>query len=131
MSYTGNIIKDTEENNYFRRVVFTGERSQLVVMDIKPGEDIGAEIHPHVEQTLFLLSGNGKSILDGIEHPFVAGDVVVVTPGTKHDFVNTGTESMKIYTIYAPANHIDGIIHQTKKDAELDIADEDFGNAVK
>jgi mannose-6-phosphate isomerase-like protein (cupin superfamily) len=100
-------------------------------MDIKPGESIGTEIHPHTEQTLFLLNGIGKSILDGEEKPFLAGDVVVVTPGTKHDFVNTGTTSMKVYTVYAPANHIDGRIHQTKADAEADVEDEAFGEGVK
>jgi len=131
MSYTGNIIKETNDNTYFRKVLFTGGKSQLVVMDIKPGEDIGMEIHPHTEQTLFLLSGEGKSILDGVEHPFAAGDVVVVTPGTNHDFVNTGATSMKIYTIYAPANHIDGRIHKTKAEAEADVEDEAVGEGLK
>ena len=131
MSYTGNIIKETADNTYFRKVLFTGAKSQLVVMDIKPGEDIGMEIHPHTEQTLFLLSGEGKSILDGVEKPFLAGDVVVVTPGTNHDFVNTGTTSMKIYTIYAPANHIDGRIHKTKAEAEADVEDEAVGEGTK
>ncbi|MFS8130396.1 MAG: cupin domain-containing protein, partial [Candidatus Dojkabacteria bacterium] len=112
-------------------VLFTGDKSQLVVMDIKPGEDIGEEIHPHTEQTLYLLSGEGKSVLDGVETPFKTGDVVVVTPGTKHNFVNTGTESLKIFTTYSPPNHIDGRIHKTKQDAILDTADEDFGNQVK
>jgi len=130
MSYTGNIIKETQDNTFFRKVVFTGGKSQLVVMDIKPGEDIGEEIHPHVEQTLFLLSGEGKSVLDGVETPYIAGDAVVVTPGTKHNFVNTGTTSLKVYTIYAPANHIDGRIHKTKQEAEADVADEAFGNAI-
>lgn len=130
MSYTGNIIKETQENSFFRKVVFTGLKSQLVVMDIKPGEDIGEETHPHVEQTLFILSGEGKSVLDGVETPYVAGDAVVVTPGTKHNFVNTGTLSMKIFTIYAPANHIDGRVHKTKQEAEADVEDEAFGNTI-
>lgn len=130
MSYTGNVIKDTKDNSYFRKVLFTGAKSQLVVMDIKPGEDIGEETHPRVEQTLFLLSGSGKSVLEGVEKPFEAGDVVVVTPGTKHNFINTGSESMKVYTIYSPPNHIEGRIHKTKKDAEMDVEDEGFGNKV-
>jgi mannose-6-phosphate isomerase-like protein (cupin superfamily) len=88
------------------------------------------ETHPHVEQTLFLLSGTAKAILNGEEKPFQAGDVLVVTPGTEHDVVNTGSESLKIYTIYAPANHIDGTIHATKADAEADKADEEFGQQV-
>jgi mannose-6-phosphate isomerase-like protein (cupin superfamily) len=131
MAYTGNIIKETTDNTYFRKVIYTGGKSQLVVMDIKPNESIGAETHQHTEQTLFLLSGEGKSILDGVETPFMAGDVVVVTPGTKHDFVNTGTSSLKIFTIYAPANHIDGRIHKTKAEAEADTDDEAFGESVE
>lgn len=131
MSYSGNYIKETEENQYFRKVIFTGGKSQFVVMDIKPGEDVGEEMHPHVEQTLFLLKGSGKAILNGEEKSFQTGDVVVVTPGTTHNFINTGNESLKIFTIYAPANHIDGRIHKTKHDAEADVEDEAFGEGVK
>lgn len=131
MSYTGNIIKETNDNTYFRKVLFTGAKSQLVAMDIKPGEDIGMEVHHHTEQTLFLLAGEGKSILDGVEKPFVAGDVVVVTPGTNHDIVNTGATSLKIYTVYAPPNHIDGRIHKTKADAEADVEDEAVGENMQ
>ena len=124
--FFGHIIAETEKNTNFRKVTFTGEKSQLVVMDIKPGEDIGEEIHKHIEQTLFLLSGNAKAVLNGKEQPFNAGDAVVVTPGTKHNIVNTGNESLKIYTIYAPARHIDGRVHVTKQDAENDVEDEKF-----
>lgn len=131
MSYAGNIFEETNKNENFRKVIFTGKKSQLVAMDIKPGEDIGEETHPHVEQTLFFLSGTGKAILDGVERPISAGDAVVVTPGTKHNFINTGSKSLKVYTIYAPPNHIDGRIHNTKFNAEADTEDEDFGNAVK
>ncbi len=131
MSYSGNYIKETEDNQYFRKVLFTGEKSQFVVMDIKAGEDIGEETHHHVEQTLFLLSGEGKAVLDGNEQPFQTGDVVVVTPGTRHNFINTGKESLKIFTIYAPANHIDGKVHKTKQDAEIDADDEAFGESVR
>jgi len=127
MSYITNIIKETEANNYFRKVLFTGERSQLVVMDIPAGEEIGEETHAHVEQTLFFLSGTGKAILNGEETAISAGDVVVVTPGTKHNFLNTGTDSLKVYTIYAPPNHINGRIHITKADADKDVEDEAFG----
>lgn len=131
MSYQTNIIEDTKQNENFRRVLFTGARSQLVVMHIPPGGEIGEETHAHVEQSLFFLSGSGKSILDGVEAPIMAGDVVVVTPGTKHNFMNTGTEPLKVYTIYAPPNHIDGRVHATKADADADTADESFGEAVQ
>jgi mannose-6-phosphate isomerase-like protein (cupin superfamily) len=130
MSYSVNILEETEENNFFRKVLFTGDRTQLVVMDIKPGEDIGEEVHPHVEQILFNLSGFGQSVLDGIKMPFNAGDVVVVNPGVRHNFVNVGTDSLKIYTVYAPANHIRERSHRTKADAVADTEDEKFGESV-
>ncbi|OGL72826.1 hypothetical protein A3C96_02185 [Candidatus Uhrbacteria bacterium RIFCSPHIGHO2_02_FULL_60_10] len=87
-------------------------------------------MHPHVEQTLFFLSGYGKAVLDGQESAVVAGDAVVVTPGTRHNFINTGKEDWKVYTLYAPPNHIDGRLHKTKADADADTADEDFGQAI-
>ena len=130
-SYTGNIIEETKNNTFFRKVLFTGDKSQLVVMNIKPGEDIGQETHQHTEQTLYLLSGRGKSVLNGTRKPFEAGDVVVVVPGTTHNFINTGEESLKIFTTYAPPNHIDGRIQKTKQEAEIDIEDENFGNAPR
>ena len=130
MSHITNITKETGENKNFRKVLFTGKKSQLVVMDIPPQGEIGEETHPHVEQTLFFLSGSGKAILNGKETMIGAGDVVVVTPGTKHNFINTGTDSLKVYTVYAPANHIDGRIHTTKADADADVEDEAFGEAV-
>ncbi len=131
MSYITNILKQTEENTNFRKVLFTGNKSQLVVMDIPVGGEIGEETHGHVEQTLFFMSGTGKVILNGEESLISAGDVVVVTPGTKHNFLNTGAEPLKVYTIYAPANHIDGRIHATKADADADDEDEAFGEAIQ
>ncbi len=126
-----NIINETEKNTYFRKVLFTGTRSQLVVMDIPPGGEVGEETHKYTEQTLFFLSGTGKAILNGKESPVSAGDVVVVTPGTKHNFINTGTSSLKIYTVYAPPNHIDGRVHITKADADKDAQDEAYGEMAK
>jgi len=131
MSYLINIVSETKENSNFRKVLFTGDKSQLVVMDIPAGGEIGEETHPHVEQTLFFLSGSGKAVLDGEESEIGEGDVVVVTPGVRHNFLNTGSESLKVYTSYAPANHIDGRIHATKADADLDTADEEFGESVE
>jgi mannose-6-phosphate isomerase-like protein (cupin superfamily) len=131
MSFFLNIIKETKENDFFRKVLFTGAKSQLVVMDIKPGEDIGEEVHTHVEQILFFLSGEGKAALGGVESPVAAGDVYVVTPGTRHNFINTGSASMKVYTVYVPPNHIDGTVHETKAAAIADAADEEFGHRVE
>jgi mannose-6-phosphate isomerase-like protein (cupin superfamily) len=130
-SFRGNTEHLTGENTYFRKVVHTGQHSQLVVMHINPGEDIGEETHPHVEQTLFNLRGVGKVMLDGVEADFKTGDVVVVTPGTKHNFINTGSEPLKIYTVYAPPNHLDGRVHKTKAEAQADVKDEEFGEEVK
>ena len=131
MSYQTNIINEAKKNKNFRTVLFTGKRSQLVVMSIPPGGEIGEETHPHVEQTLFFLSGSGKAVLDGKKTKITAGDTVVVTPGTEHNFLNTGVEDLKVYTVYAPPNHFDGRIHKTKADADADVADEEFGNQVK
>lgn len=129
MSYHTNIAKEAMENTNFRRVLFTGPKSQLVVMSIPPGTDIGEETHKYTEQTLFFFSGTGEGELDGEKFPVGPGDVVVVTAGTKHNFRNTGTEDLKIYTVYAPPNHIDGRIHTTKADADADTADEAIGES--
>ncbi|HTK04948.1 MAG TPA: cupin domain-containing protein [Candidatus Eisenbacteria bacterium] len=129
MSYHGNIVKDTLENTNFRRVVFTGSNSQLVVMNVPPGGEIGEETHKYTEQTLFFLSGTGEAALDGQKFPIGPGSVVVVVPGTKHNFSNTGSEDLKLYTVYAPPNHIDGRVHRTKADADADAADEAVGEA--
>jgi mannose-6-phosphate isomerase-like protein (cupin superfamily) len=127
MSYHTNIIKEIKENNNFRKVLFTGQKSQLVAMSIPPGGEVGSEIHKYTEQTLFFLSGVGVGELDGKNFPIVPGDVVVVVPGTLHNFTNTGAEDLKIYTVYTPPNHIDGRIHKTKTDADADAEDEAIG----
>jgi len=118
------------ENTHFRKVVYTGEKTQLVVMDIPTGGEIGEETHDHVEQTLYFQSGEGTVFLDGEESRVKMGDVLVVTPGTRHNVVNSGTESLKIFTVYAPANHIDGRVHVTKADADADAEDEAFGHGT-
>lgn len=130
MSYHTNIIKDTQENENFRRVLFTGANSQLVVMSIPPGGEVGEETHKYTEQTLFFISGTGEGELDDKKFPIVPGDVVVVVPGTKHNFWNTGTQDLKIYTVYAPPNHIDGRVHKTKADSDADIDDEAVGESA-
>jgi mannose-6-phosphate isomerase-like protein (cupin superfamily) len=127
MSYHTNIVTDTQANENFRKVLFTGANSQLVVMSISPGGEVGKETHKYTEQTLFFLSGTGEGEFNGKKFPIVPGDVVVVTPGTEHNFRNTGTEVLKIYTVYAPPNHIDGRVHATKAAADADTADEAVG----
>lgn len=130
MSYYADIINDTKNNTNFRQVLFTGQNSQLVVMSIPPGGEIGEEIHKYTEQTLFFLSGIGEGMLEDKKFPIGPGLVVVVTPGTKHNFLNTGTRDLKIYTVYSPPNHIDGRVHTTKADADADTANEAFGESA-
>ncbi len=130
MSYHTQITKETAENADFRRVLHTGARSQLVIMSIPPGGEVGEETHEHVEQTLYFQSGSGEAVLDGETSPIAAGDVVVVTPGTRHNFKNTGAESLQIWTVYAPPNHIDGRVHHTKADADADDEDEAYGHSA-
>jgi mannose-6-phosphate isomerase-like protein (cupin superfamily) len=118
-------------NTDFRRVLYTGDRSQLVTMDIKPGEEVGEETHKHVEQTLRIAAGSGVAVLNGKEQPVKTGDVIVVPPGTRHNVINRGDTSLKIATIYAPPNHIDGRVHKTPADAKADKEDEAFGEQVR
>jgi|GEM_PF-225463 len=129
--FQANILQAARNNDAYRRVLFTGARTQLVVMAIPPGGDIGMEMHPHVEQLIFIESGQGKAVMNGAQSPLARGDVLVVTPGTRHDVINTGAEPLRIYTVYAPPNHIDGRVQQTKADAEADKADEAFGASVR
>ncbi len=131
MPYLANIFQETMSNANFRKVLFTGTRSQLVIMSIPAGGEVGSETHTYTEQTLFFLSGRGEAILGGKVLQVSAGDVVVVPPGTEHNFINTGTEPLKIYTVYAPPNHIDGLIEATKADADKNTKDETYGNLPK
>jgi len=116
--YHTDIEKKTEENEYFREVLFTGPHSQLVVMALKPGEDIGMETHPDTDQFFRVEEGRGKAILDGQEYELEDGSAIVIPAGTEHNVINTSsTKSLKMYTIYTPPEHPDGIIHKTKAEA--------------
>jgi mannose-6-phosphate isomerase-like protein (cupin superfamily) len=130
MSYIAPILKLAKENENFRTVLYTGAKSQLVLMCIPVGGDIGEEVHHHVEQTIVLVEGEALSVLDGVKREVYAGDIAVVPPGTMHNFINNGAVPLKLYTVYAPVNHIDGRIHKTKADAEADVEDEAFGEKV-
>ncbi len=121
--YIVNIEKITEENNNFRKVLYTAKNSQLVVMSLKPNEDIGEEVHD-LDQFIRIEEGEGKAILDGVEHLIENGSAVVIPAGTNHNIVNTSNEEMKLYTVYSPPEHKDGIVHLTKPDTE--IGDEHF-----
>lgn len=115
-----NIEEAAESNDYFRKVLFTAEHSQLVVMSLKPGEDIGMEVHNSVDQFIRIEKGDGKAIMNGEESSIHEGSAIVIPAGTKHDIVNTGDSAMKLYTVYAPPNHRDGTVHYTKEDALKD-----------
>lgn len=130
MSYVANVVTLTRENENFRKVLFTGAKSQLVAMRIPAGGEVGEEVHDHVEQTLFVLSGEGRAKLDDEEHAVGAGDVIVVAPGTRHNVTNAGADDLVLYTVYAPPNHIDGRVHATKADADADEEDEAFGHGT-
>lgn len=118
------IKNNSQENDYFRQVLWTGDNSQLVLMSLKPGEEIGEEVHQGIDQLLFFTAGSGKAILEDQEFSFEAGQCVVVPAGTKHNFINTSDQdSVKLYTVYSPAEHPDGTVHQTK--AEADEAEHD------
>lgn len=112
-----NIEKKAKQNEFFREVLFTTERSQLVVMALKVGEDIGAEVHPEHDQFIRIESGEGKAVLNGEEIEIYEGSAIVIPAGTKHNLINTSQTMMKLYTIYTPPEHKDGTIHKTKAEA--------------
>ncbi len=124
IGYLQNIEKVTLANEYFRRVLYTGQHAQLVVMSLKPNEEIGLEVHEIVDQFLRIESGEGKVILNGEEYPIKDGDAFIVPAGTHHNVINTSSKKpLKLYTIYSPPHHKDGIVHKTKQDAQADTAD--------
>lgn len=120
--YVTNIEKQSVENKDFRKVLYTGPHSQLVVMSVKPGEDIGLEVHK-VDQFIRIEKGEGEVVMDGKRSKVQAESAFVIPAGTKHDVTNTGKGDLKLYTIYSPPQHRDGTVHRTKADAERDEAD--------
>lgn len=122
--YVVNIEKASKENSNFRTVLYTAKYSQLVVMNILPNQDIGEEVHT-LDQFIRIEDGSGKAVLDGVEHNIEAEWAVVIPAGTRHNIINTSPDKeMKLYTIYSPAEHRDGVIHATKEDAVNDKSDE-------
>lgn len=118
--YKNNIEKLTLENDNFRKVLYTGEESQLVLMSLLPGEDIGLEVHPGNDQFFRFEQGNGKVLINGNEYEVGDGDAIVVPKGAEHNIINVGDSHLKLYTIYSPAHHQDGVIRKTKAEAEVD-----------
>lgn len=108
----------TRQSTDFRRVLWTGHYSQLVIMTIPPGEEIGAEVHPDTDQILSFVSGTGEAAVDGETRQVACGDIVCVPAGTDHNFTNTGADPLVLFTVYGPPEHPDGAVHRTKEEAD-------------
>ncbi len=116
--YVATLEKETERNSDFRRVMYTGKYSQLVLMSLKPGEEIGEETHRDVDQFFRFEKGEGKVIIDGAEHRVKNGDGVIVPAGARHNVVNVSKRmTLRLYTIYSPPEHQDGVVRHTKSEA--------------
>ena len=121
--FVRNIEDLTGKNEEFRRVLYTAKNCQLVVMALKPKEELGAEVHK-LDQFFRVEKGTGEAVLNGVRTPISAGFAVLVPAGMNHNIINTGSVPMKLYTLYAPPNHRDGVVHHTRAEAEAD--DEHF-----
>jgi mannose-6-phosphate isomerase-like protein (cupin superfamily) len=128
--YVTDIEKLSLENDNFRKVLYTDKNSQLVLMSLLAGEEIGEEVHD-VDQFLRVEKGTGSVILSGISHDITDGSVIVVPAGTKHNVINGGSGEMKLYTLYMPPHHRDGVVHKTKAEAEVDSTDEFDGKTTE
>lgn len=116
--FKGNIEDLTEKNTYFRQVIFTGIHSQLVLMCLKPAEEIGLEVHDNIDQFFRFEEGRGKVIIEDSEYEVGDGDAVVVPAGSNHNVINTSaSEDLKLYTIYSPPQHPDATVHKTRQEA--------------
>ena len=116
-----NIEKDAVENVNFRKVLYTGKHCQLVLMSLKPNEEIGMEVHADNDQFFRFEKGEGKCIIDGNEYVLNDGSVIIVPAGAEHNIINTSSaDDLKLYTIYSPAHHQDGVVRVTKEEAEKD-----------
>ncbi len=117
VGFVDNIEEKTEQNNFFRQVLYTGKHTQLVVMSLLPGEEIGMEVHPQVDQFFRIEVGRAKVVIDGEEHEVDEGFAIIVPAGSQHNVINTGSNPLKLYTLYSPPNHPDGTIHRTRAEA--------------
>ncbi len=116
--FVTNLEQDTIANGDFRRVLYTGHHTQLVLMTLQPGEEIGSEVHPNIDQFFRFDEGEGKVVIDGVEHEVRDGFGVIIPAGAEHNVINTSVDKpLKLYTLYSPAEHIDGTIRATKADA--------------
>ncbi len=116
--FADDIEKLTEDNNAFRKVLYTGENIQLVIMALQADEEIGEEVHSDRDQFFRFETGRGVVWIDGVANPVKSDDGVIVPAGAMHNVINTGTDVLRLYTIYGPPEHLEGTIHQTKADAD-------------
>lgn len=114
-----NIEKIAEANQDFRQVLYTAKNCQLVVMSLRPKEEIGMEVHK-LDQFFRVEEGNGEAVLDGVRTAISAGFAILIPAGTNHNIINVGESPLKLYTLYAPPNHRDGVVHHTRADAIAD-----------
>lgn len=122
--FHSNIEKDTIANQNFRKVLYTSKHSQLVLMSLKPNEEIGMEVHPDNDQFFRIEKGQGKCVIDGNEYDISDGSAIVVPAGAQHNVMNvSATDDLKLYTIYSPAHHKDGIVRATKEEATANEAE--------
>lgn len=122
--FVQNIEQLTLSNTNFRKVLYSAQHAQLVVMSLLPNEEIGEEVHESVDQFLRIEQGEGIVIIDGQKQPIIDGTAILIPAGSKHNVINTSSQdSLKLYTIYSPAHHRDGVIHATKQEAEADTSD--------
>ena len=112
------IVQLARSNDAFRREIATGQHSQIVAMTIPPGEEIGEEVHPGNDQLLVFVDGQAEAVLDGRTSTVTPNDLVLVPAGTRHNFINTGNEPLRLVTVYAPPEHAPGTVHQTKAEAD-------------
>lgn len=120
--YVINIEKAAKENENFRKALYTAKNSQLVLMTLKAGEEIGEEVH-ELDQFIRIEQGEGKAVLDGVEYKIGDGSAIVIPAGARHNVINDSDSDMKLYTIYSPPEHKDGTIHRSKSDALADKED--------
>lgn len=121
--YVADIEEKTSDNNYFRQVLYTTKKTQLVVMALIPNEEIGMETHTDRDQFIRIESGSGIVVLNGEKSAIKDGSAIVIPAGTEHNVINTSSDLMRLYTIYCPPEHKDGIIHKTKVEALADKTD--------
>ncbi len=126
--YVADIETLTEDNKDFRHVLYTGQHLQLVLMALKPGQSIGLETHTTHDQFFRVEKGKGEALINGVTHKVKDGDCIIVPAGAAHDLTNTGEKVLRLYTLYGPPQHLDGIVEKTKAEAEA--SDEEFAGVT-